>query len=84
MSWDFLLYEDLVKTHDDFSELNVRRPFWLDPVPAAPHKPPDPSWKASEAPLELFLDKVTEDQDLPARELKRVASTVLRGYRLSG
>jgi integrase len=41
---------------------------------------PDPSWQASAAPLKLFLDQVAEDQDLPARERKRVARTILRGY----
>jgi hypothetical protein len=41
---------------------------------------PDPSWKASEAPLKLFLDRVAKDQNLPARERKRVARTILRGF----
>jgi hypothetical protein len=41
---------------------------------------PDPCWKDSAAPLQLFLDKVAEDQDLPARQRTRVGRTTIRGF----
>jgi len=34
-----------------------------------------------QAPLKAFLDRVSEDQDLPKRERKRVARNVLRSYK---
>jgi integrase len=40
----------------------------------------DQCWKESSAPLQLFLDKVAEDQNLPARQRTRFTRTILRGF----
>jgi hypothetical protein len=41
---------------------------------------PDPSWKDSATPLQLFLDKVEEDMTRPKRQRLRIARKTLQGF----